>query len=158
MWSAVGTLAALAPSPRIALLVAFVYVAIYGPLEALMLPLRAPGMQWQVPATWVTGRPQLRQELTWSLILGPGFVTRNPYAGFWLALILLPAFVEPLTCAAVGAAIGGAHGLTRAVGILRNMRCSSSTSHLAVMSQGIRWRYLDGLYLVLVLGLLLPSV
>src|SRR5256885_2225457 len=77
---------------RRAVVLAAGYAACYGVLEAAgRLTLAAPGSRWQVPQTMVAGVPGWRRIAVWGSILGPGFLTRNPYAGFGLLPIVVAA-------------------------------------------------------------------
>ena len=103
--------------------------------------------RWQVPAYWVRGRSEGVKTLIWGAVLGPGFLTRNPFAGFATAAGL--AF---LSGNAWGAGIiGAAHVIFRALGILRNQR-QSVTPEEAPQARRIQYRALrlDGALLVLI--------
>jgi len=131
---------------QVMLLVAWMYALIFGVLEALALPFRPVSLAWQVPAAWLQGRSALAQTLIWGTGLGPGFVTRNPYAGMWLLPVLLTLNHNFLANIGLGVAIGIAHGGARAFGILLTRRnldaCGSS-----ILTQW-RWRVADGLVLL----------
>lgn len=91
------------------------------------------------------------QTLIWGSTLGPGPITRNPYAGMWLLLFLVALDQHILTAVLVGAA----HGLARAIGTLSNLKSQATTcSAIAAMGEQIRWRYRDGLALLLIAGIL----
>jgi hypothetical protein len=147
-WSGIGVLVGWAWPTDAARIAAVVYAAVFGGAEALMLPLLPPSSRWQVPSGWLKGRPPVRQELLWGLLLGPGFFTRNPYASFWLPILLLGVGLGPLGGAALGAAVGAAHGTARAAGVLANMRQRGDYPHLAVLGRGVGWRCRDGIFLV----------
>jgi hypothetical protein len=131
---------------------AAVYGCAYGVAEVcgLRWP-RAPGRRWQVPQDLLIGASGTRRLLVWGAILGPGFLTRNPYAGFGM-LVLLAASAGSLPATIVVAAvIGAAHAGGRAVALLRD----SATPQLepfALLLRSLRWRTLDGIALLAVAG------
>ncbi len=87
----------------------------------------------------------------WGTILGPGFLTRNPYAGFGM-LMLLTASIGSLPAAIlVAAAIGAAHAIGRAFALLRD---SATAQHdpFMLLLRSLRWRALDGLALLAIAG------
>ncbi len=86
-----------------ALVAVLVYAVTYGLAETMRLPLRAPESRWQVPSTWVAGRTSQKRAVVWGVMLGPGVLTRNPYAGMWLVPLLLAVIASP----ALGAIAGG---------------------------------------------------
>jgi hypothetical protein len=88
----------------------------------------------------------------WGSLLGPGFATRNPYAGFWLL---------PLAVAAVGnigygvllaAALGAAHSTGRALGLLRDVKDVDVNSYLQSTLRSMYWRKVDGFVLLVAAG------
>jgi hypothetical protein len=90
--------------------------------------------------------------MVWGSLLGPGFATRNPYAGFWLL---------PLAVAAVGsvgygvllaAAIGTAHSTGRAFGLLRDAQHADVNSYLRSALRSMYWRTVDGFVLLAAAG------
>ena len=85
------------------------------------LPLRSFDSKWQVPSSWVKGSV-IKRSLLWGTILGPGLITRNPYAGIWLLPLLIVLARNPLVMVLVGIGIGAAHGIARALGVLRNRK------------------------------------
>jgi hypothetical protein len=108
------------PVAHAAVVIAAIYGCGYGAAELWGLPWPAPGRRWQVPQDLLIGaggRPRL---VVWGTILGPGFLTRNPYAGFGM-LLLLAASIGSLPAAViVAAAIGAAHAGGRAFALLRD--------------------------------------
>lgn len=133
------------------------YALWYGTREALALPRRVPGLAWQVPSGWINRRPAMIQTLTWGTALGPGLVTRNPYAGMWLLLLLLGLNRSLLVTVVVGIVIGAAHGGARALGILSNRKQMDSDmeyAHLKILGAQLHWAYIDGLALMLAAGAL----
>ena len=136
-------------------LVACGYALAFGIAETFGLPLRVPSLAWQVPAQWIKGRSPMGQTAMWGALLGPGLVTRNPYAGMWLLPLLIALNHNLLTAMAIGMAVGAAHGGTRALGVLSNRRhMDASCSHLMILGVQLRWKYRDGLALLLVAGAL----
>jgi hypothetical protein len=99
------------------------------------------------------------QTLIWGALLGPGLVTRNPYAGIWLLPLLLVLNQNLLTAVGAGIAIGIAHGGARALGVLHNRKCMQvAQAHLLILGEQWRWKYLDGLALLLAAGALAASM
>jgi hypothetical protein len=140
-------------------LCALVYALWFGVRETLGQHWRLLGLIWQVPSSWIKGRSAVARALIWGTTLGPGLVTKNPYAGMWL-LPLLVALVAPahnlLTGVAVGMAVGAAHGGARAIGVLRNRQCIATdvSAHQKILQAQEHWQYLDGLALLLAAGAL----
>jgi hypothetical protein len=150
-WVILGLLLNLLPLRAIALLLAAGYGVFYGVLEVSgRARPAAPGSGWQVPSQWVRGVSRRRRFLVWGSLLGPGFATRNPYAGFWLL---------PLAIAAVGsigygvllaAAVGAAHSTGRAAGLLRDLRGIAVSDYLRSALRSMYWRMADGFALLAV--------
>ena len=138
-------------------LIALAYALWFGLLETLGIPFRPPGLAWQVPSSWINGRPALVQALTWGSVLGPGLITRNPYAGMWLLPFLLAFNNSLLMAIGVGIAIGIAHGGARVLGVLNNRRqmdIDPDYTYLRILGAQMRWQYIDGLVLLLATGAL----
>ena len=138
-------------------LIALVYALWFGLFETLGLPFRPPGLAWQVPSRWINGRPAIVQALTWGSILGPGLVTRNPYAGMWLLPFLLVLNHSLPMAVVVGIGVGIAHGGARVLGVLSNRRhmdMDTDYAHLRILGAQMRWQYIDGLVLLLAAGAL----
>ena len=131
---------------QIMLLVAWMYALVLGLLEALAIPFRPLSLNWQVPAQWLQGRSAFVQTLIWGAALGPGFVTRNPYAGIWLLPVLLTLNQHFFTNLGIGIVIGTAHGCTMAIGVLLT-RQNLDTCGSGILMQW-RWRVADGLILL----------
>ena len=129
-----------------------IYCSYYGIIESAGLRgLAPPGIKWQVPQSFVAGISPRRRILIWGAILGPGFFTRNPYAGFGLlplAICLLDSIQAGVLLAA---AIGFAHGGGRALALVRDARVSDATSYLQSVLRSMYWQVFDGMML-LVLG------
>jgi len=135
--------------------VAWVYALVFGIAETFGLPLRAPSFAWQVPAQWIKERSPMAQTAMWGALLGPGLVTRNPYAGMWLLPLLTVLNHNLLTALVIGMIVGVAHGGARALGVLSNRRqMDMNYSHLMILGAQLRWKYRDGLALLLVAGAL----
>ena len=152
-WIMLGLLVNLLPLSLIALVLMTGYGVFYGVLEASGKARPAPpGSRWQVPSEWVRGVSRRRRFAVWGSLLGPGFATRNPYAGFWLL---------PLAVAAVGsigygvllaAAIGAAHGTGRALGLLRDVQHVDVNGYLQSALRSMYWRKADGFVLLATAG------
>jgi len=155
-WLAAGLCLAALPLAGVALVVAVVYGCYYGGLElAGLRGLAVPGRRWQVPQSMMINASPRRRILVWGAILGPGFLTQNPYAGFGL----LPVAVAAMRAAgsgaslALAAAIGLAHGAARAAALLRDVRRSTTataTGQLGVLLKTLYWRRFDGAALLAV--------
>lgn len=148
-WMGVGTiLRPIASYPLLLAVPGILYALCHGRNETLGLPRRPPGSIWQVPASWIAGRSQPARALIWGALLGPGFVTRNPYAGMWL----MPVLVGLSQSLAIAGGVGGAHGLARALGILHNCRLACDPARAASWEPYQRWRRYDGMLLLLGAG------
>lgn len=137
-------------------LLALAYALYFGLGEMLEFHRLRLSLAWQVPSHWIKGRPAIVQTLIWGTSLGPGLVTRNPYAGIWLLPFLIVLDRSLLMTLVVGIAVGAAHGGARAIGVLRNRSCMSTDAdaYLKIMGAQQRWQYLDGLALLLAAGAL----
>lgn len=159
VWAAVGGLFGVIPFPSKELTVAVAAVAaLYGAAEAIGSRLRSPEAAWQVPKHWVAQRSVAVRTLVWGATLGPGLMTRNPYASIWF----IPAFlaISPSgvrTAVLVGAAAGAVHGAARAAGILLNVTVLRTNVHLAML-RILVWRTFDGFYVLFMSGLLAGAV
>jgi hypothetical protein len=169
------------PIAHAAVVAAAIYGCGYGVTEVFGLRWPAPGRSWQVPQGLLIGVGGSRRLLVWGTILGPGFLTRNPYAGFGM-LVLLAASVGRLPAAIVVAAvIGAAHAGGRAVSLLRDSAAAQhetaehettqhettqheTTQHdtaqhetaprdpFALLLRSLRWRALDGIGMLVIAG------
>jgi hypothetical protein len=146
----------LAGVPFLLPLLALTYALWFGLRETLGLQRRLLGLLWQVPSSWIKGRPAVVQTLIWGTTLGPGLVTKNPYAGMWLLPLLVALNGNLLMTVAVGIAVGATHGGARALAVLRNRRCIAmdASAHLRILSAQTHWQYIDGLALLLAAGAL----
>ncbi len=134
---------------------AWVYALGFGIFETFAIPIRAPSVEWQVPASWIKRHPKVLQTVTWGALLGPGMVTKNPYAGIWLLPLLITLNHSLYMAIVIGVAVGVAHGSTRALGVLNNLRhIETNCSHLLILGEQLRWLYRDGLALLLAAGAL----
>ncbi len=148
-----GALGLAAPAvAAAALAVAVVYGFGYGVTESSgrAWP-RAPGSNWQVPQRMLVGAGPRRRLLVWGLYLGPGFLTRNPYAGFGMTVVLVGCAARPLAGLLVAAGAGAAHGSGRALALLRDARVRAADPFELLLTS-LRWRTLDGLALLMVGG------
>jgi hypothetical protein len=152
VWTGLGALLAAVGAPAFALPLALAYTLAYGFAEALWLPLRGPTLAWQVPSSWIRERSLRTQVAAWGIALGPGLVTRNPYAGIWVVPLMLASLDEPIAGAAAGVAVGFAHGTARGIGVLQNAK-SAGPAHLELI-RTVRWRLVDGFALMLAAGML----
>jgi hypothetical protein len=127
------------------------YALWYGIVETWNLPFRPPSTTWQVPSQWVKNNSFFKRSLVWGITLGPGLMTRNPYAGMWL-LIWLVALGQNIF---VGMLVGLVHGTARALGILQNLKQIKKTAHNKILATQSQWRVLDGAVLLIIAGLLI---
>jgi hypothetical protein len=153
-WLFVGAGLNAAPIAHGARIALMVYALFYGIAEVADLGgLRVPGSRWQVPPALVTKRSSRRILVVWGGLVGPGFATRNPYAGF-MALVLAIATIGSVPVgAALAVAVGGAHGTARALALLRDVRHIDHLDYLQSVLRSLYWRRLDGLMLLLLAGL-----
>lgn len=150
-WMLVGAVIHSVPAVR-PLVAAFslVYAVFFGIAEASGEWWPAPGSRWQLPASWLHRRTQQTRWLVWGIVLGPGLLTRNPYAGFWL-LLPIGGLSHHWWLLSI---IGAVHGAARAVGIMRNMRMSIDGAHVGDWSGWLSIRTFDGLAMLLAVGAL----
>lgn len=161
IWAVLATILRLLNGiPLLLPTLAALYALRFGILETLGIGFRPPGLAWQVPSSWIKGHSVLAQTLTWGTTLGPGLVTKNPYAGMWLLPFLVALSSSPLMAIVFGLGVGAAHGLTRALGVLRNRRCieMDENAYLSILAAESRWQYADGLALLLAAGALAAYV
>lgn len=155
-WLALGLGLAALPLTGVALVAAVVYGCYYGGAElAGRRGLAVPGRRWQVPQSMMINASPRRRILVWGAILGPGFLTQNPYAGFGLLPIAVAAMRAAGTgaCLALAAVIGLAHGTGRAAALLRDVRrgaLASAADQLDVLLKTVYWRRFDGVALLAV--------
>lgn len=179
MWALLGLgagwLAVAFPAVRwIALAAAAGYGGYYGAIELSgRRGLSPPGRAWQVPQTMLIEAAPRRRILVWGVLLGPGFATRNPFAGFGLLPLTLIAMPGIGSAALLGAGIGFAHGMARALALLRDVQelnaavvgtgptglvpagagAGAVPTHLDMALRAIYWRRFDGAVLLAVAGI-----
>jgi hypothetical protein len=152
-WAVLGLLLNALPLSLAALPLIVVYGACYGVTESGGRARPAPpGSRWQVPQTMVAGVSRRRRLLVWGSILGPGFATRNPYAGFGLLPLAVAAVGSIPAGIALAAVIGVAHGTGRALALLRDAREAIAGDHLRMILKSLYWRTFDGFALLVVSG------
>jgi hypothetical protein len=129
-----GALGLLLPGSRgIALAAAAAYGGYYGSIELSgRRGLPPPGRRWQVPQTMLIDASPRRRVLVWGTLLGPGFATRNPFAGFGLLPLVLAAMPGIGPGVALGAMVGLAHGAARGASLVRDVRELSPAPPVAV--------------------------
>jgi hypothetical protein len=152
VWALLGLVLGALPIAAAAVVAAAVYGLGYGVVEASgMASPAAPGRRWQVPQDMLLGASGGRRVLVWGTMLGPGLLTRNPYASFGMLVVLaataggLPAGVW------VAALIGAAHASGRAAAVLHDS-ARPQGEPFALLMRSLRWRVLDGLALLAVAG------
>lgn len=97
--------------------------------------------------------------MIWGTTLGPGLLTRNPYAGIWLLPLLVALNHNMLTAVTIGIAIGVAHGGARALGVLNNIKhMNTNCGDILILGAQLRWQFMDGLTLLLAAGALAAYV
>jgi hypothetical protein len=172
IWTAFGLVLTTVRLTGFALVAVVAYGSYYGTTEVWRRRgLRPPGRGWQVPQTMLIGAPVRRRVLVWGALLGPGFATRNPYAGFGLLPLAVAAMPGTGAGLAAGAAVGLAHGTARAVALIRDVRdlrlepaspvlataggggvagppAGALPTHLDVLLKTVRWRRIDGAVLL----------
>jgi hypothetical protein len=152
IWAGLGLVLGALPVGAAALAVASLYGFGYGVIEVSgRARPRAPGRNWQVPQRMLISAGTRRRVLIWGLFLGPGFLTRNPYAGFGMALILVGCAGRPLPGLVVGIGAGLAHGSGRALALLRDARARAAEPFDLLLTS-LRWRMIDGLALLIAAG------
>lgn len=155
-WLALGLGLAALPLAGVALAAAVAYGCYYGATElAGRRGLAVPGRRWQVPQSMMINAPPGRRILVWGAILGPGFLTQNPYAGFGLLPVAVAAMraAGAWACLALAGLIGLAHGIARAAALLRDVRRggpASAAGQLDVLLKTVYWRRFDGAALLAV--------
>jgi hypothetical protein len=131
------------------------YAALYGLGELFAPRPRVPGTSWQVPRDWVRQKRLSARAWVWGATLGPGLMTRNPLAGMWLLPLFLLQTGGAMAGLVAGAAAGALHGAGRAVGVIRQIRAGEHYDYYESTARMFRWRYLDGMLLLAVVGVFL---
>jgi hypothetical protein len=135
-----------------ALVASVLYGCAYGAAEVGGSPWPpAPGRRWQVPQDLLIGASPHRRALVWGSILGPGFLTRNPYAGFAVLPLLVAAIGRVPAVVVVAGLAGAAHAAGRAAALLRDS-ARPQDDPFALLLRSLRWRAVDGLALLTVAG------
>jgi len=162
-WTLLGAgllaLTTVLPLAKVLLVLAAVYGCCYGVAEIAGIGrLTIPGRRWQVPQSMLIDASPRRRVLVWGAVLGPGFATRNPYAGFGLLPIAVAAMTafEPGAGVALAAVIGLVHGGARAAALLRDIApvrqaaAPDAAGQLELLLRTVYWRRLDGAMLLAV--------
>jgi hypothetical protein len=158
VWGVVGLGLGALRAADVGLVLTFVYAVVFGVNEALELRWAAPTSQWQVPRGWAgPERSFRRRAVIWGATLGPGLMTRNPYAGMWCIASLLVACGSLRVGLAAGVAVGLCHGIARAGGVVDNALRRPTDIHLA-MARYFEWRVRDGISLLFLAGALVAVI
>jgi hypothetical protein len=158
-WALLGLLANVAPVRPAALALTVGYGIYYGLIETSgRTGLPPPGRSWQVPARWVDNVPRWRRILIWGSLLGPGFATRNPYAGFGLLILIVCSVGSLRLGVALAVTLGLLHSLARAAALLRDVHQPPDTDYLDLLARSMRWRALDGLALLTIAGVATTTI
>jgi hypothetical protein len=159
VWAVLGAVLGGLPLGTAALVVAIGYALVYGLAETARFPINRFGLRAQVPSSWIRGRGRSVQVAVWGLLLAPGVLTHNQFAGIWLVPMMVAVSGGTGRGLVVGALAGATHGLARALGILRLMpRLARWEQPGAIVLAQFRWKTIDGVALTLAGGLLLASV
>lgn len=147
IWATFGLIVNALPIRSGALAIVAAYCFLYGSAEFIGKTLRSPGRRWQVPQNLVIDTSWRRRLLVWGAILGPGFMTRNPYAGFG-ASVLVVATAGGITRGVIMAgATGAAHSTARALAMLRDAK-RPTAGYLESAIRAAQWKRRDGLALL----------
>lgn len=166
-WAVIGLVLTALPVTWVALAAVVAYGGYYGAMEVSgRRGLPPPGRRWQVPQSMMIDASPRRRVLVWGAILGPGFATRNPYAGFGVLPLVVAGTAGTWPAVALGATIGLAHGTARAAALLRDVRdlraaqpmaagpaaavADVAVAHLDLLLKTVYWRRLDGIVLLAV--------
>jgi len=159
IWAVLGLALNSVPLASAALAAIVVYALFYGVHEtggrAVPPP---PGSRWQVPSGWVRGVSRRRRIMVWGSLLGPGFATRNPYAGFGLLALVVAAVGNIRYGVPLAAAIGLSHALGRSFALVRDVHGpTGSADYIQAILRGMRWRLFDGYALLLIGGIAIAA-
>lgn len=153
VWMLFGLLVNIAPLSTASLILIVLYGGFYGLIEAAgRARPAAPGSGWQVPSAWVRGVSRRRRMWVWGTLLGPGFATRNPYAGFGFLLLAVAAVGDLRDGVLLAAVIGIAHGAGRALALLGDVRLINAADYLQAVLKAMYWRMFDGYALLAAAG------
>lgn len=153
-WTLLGAILNLMPLQSVAVVASALYCAYYAVAEVTGIPaLPAPGRPWQVTDSFVREVPRWRRLITWGALLGPGFATRNPYAGFGFLPLAVASLGSVDAGLAVGAIVGAVHGAARAIALVRDAHHVDAAEYLRSVLHSMYWRTADGLLLAFVAGL-----
>jgi hypothetical protein len=156
VWAVVGLIVTALPLRSAALVVGAAYSVYYGFMEASSRNgLPVPSTGWQVPQSFVRHGSWRRRVITWGSILGPGFLTRNPYAGFALLPVVIASVGNLRTGIVLAVAIGALHGAGRAIALLRDTREIDTANYLNSVLRSMYWRIFDGYTLLVMSGVIL---
>jgi hypothetical protein len=157
-WTLIGLAVTALPVATVARAAVIGYGCVYGTSESLGLSRpAAPGRRWQVPQELMITASPRRRVLVWGAILGPGFLTRNPYAGFAVLPLLVAGSDGVAAGVLLAALIGAGHGGGRALALLGAVARPPQDPMLLLM-RSLRWRVLDGLMLAAIAGAVLGAV
>lgn len=131
-----------------------VYGAAFGVIQISGHRLQPPQIRWQVPSTWVRHRARIANNLVWGAILGPGLLTKNPFAGMWALPLLLGLGGSPTVA---GSLVGLVHSATRVAGIVMSASGEIDPISPVAWRPYFHWRYVDGLLLLAVAGGLIAA-
>jgi hypothetical protein len=152
-WLVLGMLLSAVPLRQAAIALIVGYAACYGLVEVAGRPRPAPpGSRWQVPQSMVRGGPPWRNLVVWGSVLGPGFATRNPYAGFALLPLTVAAVGRIPAGVALAAAIGLGHGTGRALALLRDAGTAGTADYAQAVLRSMYFRVADGYALLVISG------
>ena len=153
-WLLLGTILNVMSVAVAAWIALTLYSLFYGFAEvADVAELGIPGSRWQVPQAFVMNKGSGRILATWGGLLGPGFATRNPYAGFVALVLGIATFGSVTIGACVALAVGAAHGASRALALLRDARTIEHRDYLESVLRSMYWRRVDGVVLLVLAGL-----
>ena len=153
-WLLLGTILNVLPVADAAWIALILYSLFYGIAEVADVPeLGVPGSRWQVPQTFVIKKRSGRILAIWGGLLGPGFATRNPYAGFTALVLGIATFGSVTIGACVAVGVGIAHGASRALALLRDARTVEHQDYLQSVLRSMYWRRFDGVVLLVLAGL-----
>ena len=157
-WAAVGAVLNALPLSTAALVLIVAYSIAFGLPEALGRTQATPlGIRWQVPAAWIRLRSFWQRAAVWGSILGPGFITINPYAGFWLLVLAVASAGDLMLGVVLAAAVGVIHGTARALALLRDVAHSDTADYSQAVLRSTYWRVHDGNLSLMISGVALVS-